>query len=495
MSNTRNRVSRGLRCRSSVLNVVSARLTAFRAAIACGVPRAGRMPRAAAALATVLCVATVALRTSAGDEMPANVVRFGNDSGVGETMTTLPGFDPGNAFFASLGANGRACVTCHQPREGWSVAAAGIRKRFRESDGFDPIFRLNDGATCPTADVSTLDRRRTAYALLLRKGLIRVGLPIPPDAEFSLIDLEDPYACSTAAELSVYRRPLPSTNLRFLSAVMWDGRETHAGRTMEENLTQQAIDATLGHAQAFAAPTPAQLAEIVDLETSLFTAQIVDNGAGRLTADGGSGGAAALSQQPFYIGINDPIGLNPTGAPFEPRAFTTFAPWLQLRSSGRTQEAQRAIARGQELFDTRPITIAGVGGLNDVLGRPSIVGTCTLCHDTPNVGDHSISMPLDIGISDAGTRTPDLPLYTLRCNATGEIVRTSDPGRALISGRCEDIGKVKGPILRGLAARAPYFHNGSAATLADVVDFYDRRFDLRLTPREKADLVAFLSAL
>jgi cytochrome c peroxidase len=65
----------------------------------------------------------------------------------------------------------------------------------------------------------------------------------------------------------------------------------------------------------------------------------------------------------------------------------------------------------------------------------------------------------------------------------------------MITGRCADIGKAKGPILRGLAARAPYFHNGSAATLEDVVEFYDRRFGIGFTARQKADLVAFLNAL
>jgi cytochrome c peroxidase len=65
----------------------------------------------------------------------------------------------------------------------------------------------------------------------------------------------------------------------------------------------------------------------------------------------------------------------------------------------------------------------------------------------------------------------------------------------MISGKCADIGKLKGPVLRGLAARAPYFHNGSAATLSDAVDFYDQRFNLNLTPQQKADLVAFLQTL
>ena len=71
----------------------------------------------------------------------------------------------------------------------------------------------------------------------------------------------------------------------------------------------------------------------------------------------------------------------------------------------------------------------------------------------------------------------------------------TDPGRALISGKCADIGKVKGPILRGLAARAPYFHNGSAATLSDAVNFYDQRFGIGFGERQKQDLINFLNTL
>jgi cytochrome c peroxidase len=78
---------------------------------------------------------------------------------------------------------------------------------------------------------------------------------------------------------------------------------------------------------------------------------------------------------------------------------------------------------------------------------------------------------------------------------TGETVQTTDPGRALITGSWADIGKVKGPILRGLAARAPYFHNGSANTLSDVVTFYNTRFNIGFTDQEKEDLIAFLNSL
>lgn len=88
-----------------------------------------------------------------------------------------------------------------------------------------------------------------------------------------------------------------------------------------------------------------------------------------------------------------------------------------------------------------------------------------------------------------------LPAITLVNNTTGETVQTTDPGRALITGKWADIGKIKGPILRGLASRAPYFHNGSVATLADVIRFYEMRFNISFTAKEKADLIAFLNSL
>src|SRR5262249_39700421 len=82
-----------------------------------------------------------------------------------------------NAFFQNLGSNGRTCFTCHQPQTGWTVSADSVRARFHASAGKDPIFRLVDGATCPTDDVSTPAAKRRAHQLLLHKGLIR---PRPP---------------------------------------------------------------------------------------------------------------------------------------------------------------------------------------------------------------------------------------------------------------------------------------------------------------------------
>jgi cytochrome c peroxidase len=453
-----------------------------------------------------ICVATLGRRAIAQEDdvfqlvsrNAAGLVRTVNMNGDGD-------LDLANPFFQDLGTNGRSCFTCHRPAEGWTITPQSVRERFDQSNGLDPIFRANDGSNCEGADISTPERRRDAFSLLLNRGLIRVGIDVPPGAEFVVEQVDDPYNCNAfISTVSMYRRPLPSTNLRFLSAVMWDGRESSPNTSILQDLAKQADDATTGHAQAsFQHLTPQEAREIVTFETGLVTAQQQDGQAGPVKADGAAGGALTLADQPFFIGINDPVGLNPSGAPFNTSAFTLFDGWTHLAEArrGAIDASRRAIARGQQIFNTKPIVISGVAGLNQQTFSngftvpPSITGTCTTCHDSPNVGNHSVKAPLNIGLADAGKRTPDMPLYTLRSLATAERVQTTDPGRAMITGKWADIGKFKGPVLRGLAARAPYFHNGAASSLDVVVDFYEQRFSIGLTPLEKADLVAFLRAL
>ena len=212
---------------------------------------------------------------------------------------------------------------------------------------------------------------------------------------------------------------------------------------------------------------------------------------------GAKGGPFNLANQVFYIGINDLFNDSQTNAPFNPVVFNIYDSWGGL-AGDIVMQARAAVARGQALFNTKPIVITGVSGINDeaAFGNPaSVTGTCTTCHDTPNSGNHSVVAPLNLGLSDASRRTPDMPLYTLRNRVTGETAQTTDPGRALISGKWKHIGRFKGPILRGLASRAPYFHNGFAADLNAVVNFYQQRFNIVFSPQEKADLVAFLKAL
>ena len=455
---------------------------------------------------TILALACAFSATAAPDEYSHDPLTTPDASGWLRTITPAGTIDTGNPFFQSLGTNGRSCNSCHRQAQGWTVTPAELQQRFAATQGLDPIFRTNDGSVSPFADVSTLAARRKAYALLLNRGLIRVGLPIPANAEFSLTAVDDPYHYASAAELSLFRRPLPATNLGFLTTVMWDGRETAApfkppmdagvdSADLDASLASQAKDAVLGHAQGAAAPSDAVLAQIVAFESGLSTAQIRDDNAGLLNGDDAIGGPRVLANLRFYVGINDALGADPTGAAFDPSAMHLFDGWATQYGYGRAGRARAAIQRGEALFNTFPITITGVAGLNDVTGQPSIQGHCSTCHDTPNVGNHSVSAPLDIGLADASRRTPDMPLYTLTNNQTGASVQTTDPGRALLTGKWADIGKFKGATLRGLAARAPYFHNGSAATLMDAVNFYDTRFNLNLSAQQKQDLVAFLAAL
>ena len=56
----------------------------------------------------------------------------------------------------------------------------------------------------------------------------------------------------------------------------------------------------------------------------------------------------------------------------------------------------------------------------------------------------------------------------------GSYQAGGDPGRQALTGRTGDLGKFKVPGLRNVAASAPYMHDGSLATLDDVIDQYAR---------------------
>ncbi len=489
-------------------------------------------------LLIVLCAATLSATTAAF--FIPNLTPFPDSAGAVATYNTAGTINQKNAFFQSLGTNGRSCATCHQPGQGFSLSVTGVRLTYLASRGTDPLFASVDGANCPT----NTSHEPAAHSLLLNNGLIRVGLTPPAGAQFTITVVHDPYGCALtfdpntgAPVISVYRRPIASTNLRYLSAIMFDGRETllplNNPATFQTNLafdlTDQAKSAVLTHAQGTASPTAQQLSEIVQFESGLSTAQVFDFNAGVLSAGLASGGPLTLSTQTYAPGTNDPLSGTPIGVNFNPNAFSLYTawenipapstfPWQKLTPGEISAQRKREIAAGEKLFNTAPVIITGVRGLNDnaSIGAPaSIAGTCTTCHNTPNVGNHSVALPLDIGVSrQRGDETnpaiiaalqqlsvPDLPVYKISgCpdpQNPGSTVTfyTSDPGKALITGLCADVNRGKGPILRGLAARAPYFHNGAAANLDELVSFYNQRFQMNLTAEQQKDLIAFLNSL
>jgi hypothetical protein len=445
-------------------------------------------------------------------------------SGAVQTFTTDPAgqIDTTGAFFQNLGANGRTCETCHRQNDGWSISAADVQARFAaaqsSSSGLssDPIFQTVDGSTCNHGvDLSTPAGQASAFRLLTSRGLIRIPLPVPPGAEFSVDSVVTPYACNETSALSLYRRPLPTANLRFLSGLMWDGRESFALNGTQNiaaatnpadllaDLAHQAVDATLIHAQASSAPTPGQQQAIVNFEMELSVAQAIDSAAGPLKTDVTSGGPAqiAVAAQQFSLGVNAPFGA----VPFTETIFTLFDSWGNYPNDNTVDTQKASIGRGQVVFNSKTILISGVPGFNDLFtGNAPFPGSCGYCHNSPNVGNHSVAVPMNIGVADVANPLNPLdisylPVITLHnvtaTPPTPATAQTTDPGVALVTGKWADIGKMKVPILRGLASRAPYFHNGAAPTLSDVVNFYDKRFNIGFTPQEEADLVAFLSSL
>jgi hypothetical protein len=494
-----------------------------------------------AVLLVALTLLSISVANGGRFTLIPNGVPFFNPSGASETYSTAGGIDLTGPFFQSLGTNGRSCASCHLPTEGMSVSAANVQLRFTATQGQDPIFRTVDGSNCNhNIDVSTLAGRQAAFSLLRTRGLIRIAIAVPPNADYSVVSVNNPYGCNESNVISMYRRPLPTTNLRFLSAVMFDGRESSAAtgttkilfsnypNSLLADLKHQSVDATTGHAQGDGSrPTAAEQQQIIDFEMGLFTAQTFDYSAGALNAHGATGGPAALVNQPFFISSNSSVNflvptlelpgglVVPGDGQFTPKIFNLFDAWASL-----TPESSRAsIARGQAIFNSRTINIAGVAGINDDLpagglvagGVPSLQGTCGTCHDSSNVGNHSFPTPINIGTGDPDPANPSvnlggldlayLPAITVCKNdpvtglATNNCKTTSDLGQGLIDGKFDHIGKIKGPILRGLASRAPFFHNGAAQNLLDAVRFYEKRFGLMLTPQEESDLVAFLNSL
>jgi hypothetical protein len=300
---------------------------------------------------------------------------------------------------------------------------------------------------------------------------------------------------------------------------MWDTRETISplntavtfSANLGSDLSAQAVEAVATHEQGSATPTSAQLAQLVAFEEGLYTAQATDNQAGSLSGGGVTGGAAVLAAQSYYPGINDAFGQDPRGVPFNPNVFTLFQAW-----NNSTNPQQASIARGENIFNTAPLSVTNVRGLNDnaTIGSPAVIhGSCSTCHDTPNVGNHSLPLPMDTGTSRlAASETvpaiiaglqqltaPDLPVFQItgctEVNGNSVVYVTTDPGTGLFTGLCADVNRVKVPTLRGLSARAPYFHNGSASNLGELVNFYNARFQMNLSPPQLTDLENFLNAL
>lgn len=384
-----------------------------------------------------------------------------NAHGAAATFSTKGFIDLQNPFHIPQGTNGRSCESCHLPTAGWSVRPIDVELLFALTDGTHPIFNLLD-ANSPAADVSTRAARRTAYSML-RKGLFRRNANVTAaTAEFEITAFDDPLgAGATLTRFVFFRRPLATANFLLARNVGWHDQNTNGTGNVTLGLDAQAKGNITG-AQQGPPATQATIDAIVNYEKELSFAQIIAPGVGRLDDCGGRGGPQILSTQAFVAG-----------------RFNLFDAWINGRGCAKDKD-RRKIARGQELFNNKT--------------NPQGF-TCRSCHNAENSGSHVAGVLFDIGASAASRRQPGMPLYTVRNKTTLEVIQTTDPGRAGATGKWADMNKFKVPSMRGLAARAPFFHNGIAATLTDVVHHYEAVFGFKFTRDEEADLVAFMNAL
>ena len=447
-------------------------------------------------------------------------------------------------FFEPLGTNGRACVTCHQPADGMALSVRSIRERWDATRGKDPLFAAIDGMNCPNLPAD--DPR--SHSLLLERGLFRIALPWPPvradgspiDPEFTIEVVRDPTGCNTDAvygmrsatpTISVFRRPRVVANTKYTTHQnfgvspfvgkngMPASIDPETGRPTSMNLMSDARAATLSiqardaaktHLQREAALTAAQIAGIVGFERQVYAAQIESATAGSLVEPGGP---PAFGPRNLAAGDAGVLGNNTTRYVF-PMGDSWTRPARTNRNEGAARTAAReSIARGHDVFMFRTFWIKDSMHLNTVgLGNPA-KRTCATCHGMHMTGMDTVNGWMDIGSTNLPwasevplnpwtTEQPQMPLFRVTCKPgvtphpfLGRVIYTQDPGRALISGLCNDVGTIVMQQFRGLSARAPYFSNGSAASLRALVDFYDRRYSIGFSETERQDLVNFLSAL
>jgi hypothetical protein len=487
----------------------------------------------------------------AGRTLPAYAT-FSNPTG---TLAVFNADGPiatrGHPFFEPLGRNGRACVTCHQPADAMSLSVRSIRWRWAAAGPRDSLFATVDGTNCPNLPIG----QRSSHSLLLDKGLFRIPLAWPPrdpagrviSPDFDITVISDPTGCNTDSvyglgssnpRISVFRRPRMAANMKYVEPErplsLWQIRtgevrpvDPATGRRLGGNLMSdgraptlvaQMIDASRTHMEMIEGLLPSEQVQVRKFLDQVYTAQATDRTGGPLDTGGAHLGPRALRDgKPAMVGAYSARPMFPELEGWVTQRIASSIKWTPLvklppfrpTRAGEEHEtpAQRvyrdSVARGYLSFMYRQFLIRNVADLNGFIGNP-VKQTCAACHNMVQTGMDVSPGYLDLGTTTYPTATPapDLPLFRIDCRKDapphpylGRVIYTSDPGRALITGRCADVGKIVIQQMRGLAARAPYFANGSAQDLRAVIDFYDARFRIGYARDEITDLINFMGAL
>ena len=121
--------------------------------------------------------------------------------------------------------------------------------------------------------------------------------------------------------------------------------------------------------------------------------------------------------------------------------------------------------------DREALSAQAVRGLKIFRGK----GHCTACHVGPTFTDERFH---NTGVAwrDPSTlrQAQGRPEPSRGTTSSGQAGAFRDLGRFVVSRKVEEQGAFKTPTLREIPWTAPYMHDGSLATLADVVEFFDR---------------------
>jgi cytochrome c peroxidase len=339
----------------------------------------------------------------------------------------------------TFSGNGRTCATCHGQKTG-KFSIKEAQERFLANPN-DPLFRPIDSD----------DGVGNSYERLLTTGTIRVDVPLAPNVRL--------VANPSATHVTLFRGTPTTKNVTTLQTfLMFDGRESTA------DLPKQALGAIHQHTQNLVDPTPEQLAKIAEFERTddrFFSSKAL-----KRFADGGPAPKLPPGTTPSerrgreFMNANRQCGVCHSGPMLDTTSEfnTRFGPGSQLDGIG----AGLLLGPPKEAFDAD--------------------GNFVLHPNNPNPNQaFEFSFP----------------------DGSSFVVTFPDIGRAAVTGDPDQIIDFKIQTLWGIKDTAPYFHDNSARTLEEVVEHYQRFFQLinnpadfvLLTEQDKADIVAYLRLL
>jgi cytochrome c peroxidase len=449
-----------------------------------------------------------------------------NDSGTAKPSTELTGEQLFNQPFP--GTNGRACASCHVPTDNFTLTPAHVTKLF-ETNPSDPLFNAID-ADDPDAEPLTFEH--------LKKGLVRVTLTLPDNVD--LIDDEGSVITPPERTMFVWRAVPSIADTALTAPFQLDG---HAA-----TLEQQALGAITGHSEGGKVPQ-SQLELIAEFERSVFSSERA-RAVAEYLASGADPAMAPNVEDELELSAEEQRGreiygrvcANCHGGPNQ-------ATIVDRKIHDLDFPALKADGSGTVVYEvpaTEPPTLVlAAQPDNEFLNT----GTAVEMYLAVLGATEHPSFTSDLGFPNYryrfytdGSRTEraaDLPPaappfdpdggggFNVELDGDGNPLVgpnlapqffSTDPGRAMITGSPHDFEAFDVPTLRGIAKTAPYFHNNTVQTLAEVVDLYSdhllSRFPSLIQPGEKetdpdgdvgpeetltagqkSDLVAFLKRL